>query len=263
MDDARLTCRYCAAPFRGSEVFCTKCGKPRDRATGTTIPVGSQVGGSAVPSGPANQRMSAAAGGVSAVVSQVRQAPGMASKLLAGGPDWNVVVGPTLPTFPPLESLTGTVARAGSGRLLGNPALVLALTTVLGVGPSLVTGTTSTDSFGLLRLGLGLVAALATQFAQKMGQAGRTLARVLALAFVAAQLWTMGTAGLALVDQTSGVGTAVPQVIAAGATIIAAVRSLRFPSSSRQGGPRVEQPPGQYPAGPNQLSSYPHRGGSR
>jgi hypothetical protein len=140
-----------------------------------------------------------------------------------GGPGWQVVVGPTLPSFPALTSVAG---RRGIGRLTQHPALLLAVTTLLAVGPALVTDTAGASILALPRLAVGLVAALAAAMAPRLSGRARMAAIALPLVFVGLQLVAAVSTWTAMSDGDSGLGAAGPHLLGTAVTVIAAMRAL-------------------------------------
>jgi hypothetical protein len=144
--------------------------------------------------------------------------PGMPSP--AG---WQVVVGPRLPPFAPLA---GARRRLGPTRLLRNPALLLALTTALAVGPALATDTAGAGTMAVARLGTGLLGAAGLALAPRLAGRAGWAARLLPLAFVALQLVAVVRVVGSSTAGDAGLGAAGPHVLAAAVTIVTALRGV-------------------------------------
>lgn len=159
---------------------------------------------------------------------------------LPGPAGWQVVVGPQLPPFAPLA---GARRRLSPARLLRHPAVLLAVTTVLAVGPALATDTTGAGTMAVARLGAGLAGAAGLALAARLtGRAG-WVARLLPLAFVALQLVAVVRVIGALTGDDAGLGAAGPHLLAAAVTIVTALRGVLGAVRHRPRSPSHAPPP--------------------
>ena len=142
---------------------------------------------------------------------------------MPGPAGWQVVVGPQLPRFAPLA---GARRRLSPSRLLRNPALLLALTALLAVGPALATDTAGAGTMAVARLGTGLVGAAGLALAPRLAGRAGWAARLLPLAFVALQLVALVRVIGAFTGGDAGLGAAGPHLLAAAVTIVTALRGV-------------------------------------
>lgn len=212
-------CTKCGARFTGAESFCTMCGTPREQAAGSVAGVAApNVGPTLVAQGGQAAQTARAA---HSAVAQVAGIAGMGAAL-----PWQTVTGTQQPDIRAFLSAAALPAAQTAIRAsLKRPGIAMAVTTVLDLAVSGISGGTGALVAAIPRFLLGGATAL---FSLITGSKGGPLRKLTGAVGAVTGVVQLGFTGYTLVTGVLG-GVSmlllIPQVIAMTSSLLMAVKT--------------------------------------